>query len=313
VALSHVTLAGNSATGNGGGISNTGDSTATVEMGQTIVDQTGVTGASIYSTATFTSDGYNLSSDAAGGDATTGPGGLLNQTGDIRNTDPNLAMLADNGGPTLTHALSCGSAAVDAGDPNFASPPDNDQRGTGFPRVVNGRIDIGAFELQTACTGTTTTTSSSTTSSTTSTTTTTTTTTSSSTTTTTLPKCPRTQGFWKNHPAAWPVTTLTLGSQTYTQEQLLAILGTPTGTGPKADASLILADQLIAAKLNIANGSDPTSVSSTIAHADSLLASFSGQLPYKVRTSSPTGKAMISDANVLAGYNNGALTPSCTA
>jgi hypothetical protein len=108
------------------------------------------------------------------------------------------------------------------------------------------------------------------------------------------------------------VSTLTLGSQTYTKTQLLTILGMPTGTGPKADASLILADQLIAAKLSIANGSNPTPVSGTIAHADGLLASFPGSLPYKVRTTSTAGKAMISDANTLAAYNNGALTPSCT-
>ena len=36
------------------------------------------------------------------------------------------------------------------GDPGFTSPPDYDQRGTGFDRIVNGRIDIGAFEVQAA-------------------------------------------------------------------------------------------------------------------------------------------------------------------
>src|SRR5206468_12368072 len=39
-----------------------------------------------------------------------------------------------------------GSPAINAGDPSFTPPPDYDQRGPGFPRVVNGRIDIGAFE-----------------------------------------------------------------------------------------------------------------------------------------------------------------------
>ena len=73
-----------------------------------------------------------------------------------------------------------------------------------------------------------------------------------------------------------------LGSQTYSQTELLNILNTRVGSGPKADASLILADQLIAAKLNIANGSDPAPVSSTITDADSLLSAFSDKLPYKV-------------------------------
>ncbi|MBI4641609.1 MAG: hypothetical protein HY731_12995 [Candidatus Tectomicrobia bacterium] len=39
----------------------------------------------------------------------------------------------------------------------------------------------------------------------------------------------------------------------------------------KGNASVILAYQLIAAKLNIANGSDPTPVTATITAADNLL------------------------------------------
>jgi len=74
---------------------------------------------------------------------------------------------------------------------------------------------------------------------------------------------------------------------------------------------LILADQLIAAKLNIANGSDPTPVASSIADADALLSTFAGKLPYKVSVTSAAGKAMIIDAGVLDSYNSGALTRSC--
>ena len=48
--------------------------------------------------------------------------------------------------PTETQELLSGSPALDAGDPNFVSPPDFDQRGDGFPRVIGNRIDIGAFE-----------------------------------------------------------------------------------------------------------------------------------------------------------------------
>jgi len=121
-------------------------------------------------------------------------------------------------------------------------------------------------------------------------------------------KCPLGQGFWKNHPDAWPVTSLTLGSQTYTQAELLALFDTP----PRGDASLILAHQLIAAKLNIANGSNPTPVSATITDADSLLSQFgNNRLPYNVRTSSAIGQQMVNDANVLDRYNNGDLTPDC--
>ncbi len=74
---------------------------------------------------------------------------------------------------------------------------------------------------------------------------------------------------------------------------------------------MILAYQLIVAKLNIANGSNPTPVASTIADADSLLSGFPGKLPYHVKSSSPTGQAMVNDASVLDSYNNGQLTPDC--
>jgi len=99
-----------------------------------------------------------------------------------------------------------------------------------------------------------------------------------------------------------------LGSQTYTKAELLNVLNN-SGSG---DASMILAVQLIAAKLNIANGSDPTPVASTITHADSLLSMFSGKLPYKVKSSSSIGQMMVNDGNTLNSYNNGQLTPNCS-
>jgi hypothetical protein len=124
---------------------------ATVEITNTIVNA-GVSGPNFANfSATVISNGYNLSSDAAGGDNTVGPGGLLNGPGDIRNTNPMLGPLQNNGGPTMTHALMKNSPAINAGDPNFNpylfNPPLlYDQRGPGFPRVVGGRLDIGAFE-----------------------------------------------------------------------------------------------------------------------------------------------------------------------
>jgi hypothetical protein len=60
--------------------------------------------------------------------------------------DPRLGPLANNGGHTQTHAVLPGSPALDAGDNTGA--PQWDQRGPGFPRIVNGTIDIGAFEVQ---------------------------------------------------------------------------------------------------------------------------------------------------------------------
>jgi hypothetical protein len=60
-----------------------------------------------------------------------------------------LAPLGDYGGPTQTIALFPGSPAIDAGN-NAIVPPGvtTDQRGPGFARIVNGTVDIGAFEVQ---------------------------------------------------------------------------------------------------------------------------------------------------------------------
>jgi len=58
--------------------------------------------------------------------------------------DPKLLPLHGNGGPTRTHALRPGSPAENAA--SDASPHQYDQRGTGFPRIVGARADIGAFE-----------------------------------------------------------------------------------------------------------------------------------------------------------------------
>jgi hypothetical protein len=112
----------------------------TLETGNTILD-TGAAGGKIFdNSGTIISHGYNLCSDDGGG-FLTGPGDQIN-------TNPMLGPLQDNGGPTFTHELLNGSPAIDAGDPNFTPPPFFDQRGPGFDRVVNARIDKGSLEVQ---------------------------------------------------------------------------------------------------------------------------------------------------------------------
>lgn len=128
--VSDSTISGNSATGNGGSIYNTqAGGSATLELGNAILN-TGISGENIFNDGgTVTSHGYNLSSDDGGG--------YLTASGDQINTDPLLGPLQDNGGPTFTHALLPGSPVIDTGDPSFTPPPFYDQRGPDFWRVRN--------------------------------------------------------------------------------------------------------------------------------------------------------------------------------
>ena len=69
--------------------------------------------------------------------------------------DPLLGPLADNTGPTRTHALLAGSVAINAG--NNATCAATDQRG--IARPISGVCDIGSFEFAGPATSTTTLTS----------------------------------------------------------------------------------------------------------------------------------------------------------
>lgn len=150
--LTNVTISGNSATwdGAGGGIFNFG----TLTLQSTIVaNSTGSDCPVLFAGGAPTSLGYNLDSD---GSCALDPG-----LGDLPATDPLLAPLADNGGPTRTHALctavgepdaSCTgpSPAIDTGSPD-CPPPDTDQRGVSRAQDGNGdgvaACDIGAYEV----------------------------------------------------------------------------------------------------------------------------------------------------------------------
>lgn len=118
--------------------------------------------------------------------------------------------------------------------------------------------------------------------------------------------CTLTQGYWKNHEShvtSLVPTTLSLGSTAYTPAQLDQILEQPVA----GNALLILAHQLIAAKLNVLNGADDSGIAAEIANADSLIGSL---VPPPIGTddvdpSSALGSQMVTSAGILDDYNNG--------
>lgn len=128
---------------------------STVNLSNTIIsDNTATTGADVSDdpdpdnfSGTIVSNGYNIIFNPAG--ATITP-----NVGDKFGVDPLLAPLANNGGPTLTHALLPRSPAIDAGNTTLST----DQRGQArpvnlpnFPPAPGGNnSDIGAFEVLSA-------------------------------------------------------------------------------------------------------------------------------------------------------------------
>ena len=139
LALTNSTLSGNAASGSfgGGGIFNN----VTITLVNTIfAGNTAPTGPDCGGTGSLASQGHNLIGNNSGCNFSPA-------SGDQVNVDPLLGALADNGGPTKTHALLTGSPAIDTGDDSVLGSPlflTTDQRG--FPRLQGAHVDIGAYE-----------------------------------------------------------------------------------------------------------------------------------------------------------------------
>ncbi len=139
--LDDCTVSGNSVSLEGGGIRKS--------SGMATLTDTIVAGNSAFSSfpdvfGSFASLGNNLIGK------TNGSSGWVSSdlTGTVASPlNPVLAPLGNYGGPTPTMAELPGSPAIGAG--NIALIPSGvttDQRGAGFPRIVNNVVDIGAFE-----------------------------------------------------------------------------------------------------------------------------------------------------------------------
>jgi len=156
--LEHVTIVDNTATDPvlslGGGISFRND-TGTIRLFNSVVADNQAADGNGNDVVAWTSAEVN----PAPGDVDTGEeleldytlvtdanGFAPTGTGNLFGDDPLLGPLGDNGGPTVSHHPQAASPLLNAGDPAFAPPPEHDQRGPGFPRVLGGRTDMGAIE-----------------------------------------------------------------------------------------------------------------------------------------------------------------------
>ncbi|MBI5565054.1 MAG: CSLREA domain-containing protein [Chloroflexi bacterium] len=143
--LYNVTIAANTAgtdgvSGSGGGISVSGG--AVTIRNSLIANNVSLVDNTEDCSGALTSEGYNLI------EVTTGCPITGDTTGNITGTDPNLDVLAGNGGGTQTHALLAGSVAINAGNPAGCLDEggltlQTDQRSY----LRNGRCDIGAYEF----------------------------------------------------------------------------------------------------------------------------------------------------------------------
>ncbi len=141
VTLSNSTVARNTASDNTGGIYCSDAGTRSwLTLQRTLVAENTGGDLGLVGWSSIKSSSNNLIGDFKSA------GGLLNGVdANIIGIDPKLAPLADNGGPTLTHALRSGSPAINKGGNRTSLT--TDQRGVGFARAIGQAIDIGAFEF----------------------------------------------------------------------------------------------------------------------------------------------------------------------
>jgi predicted outer membrane repeat protein len=135
--LINDTITGNKASSSGGGIFDGGSST-TLKNNIVAGNTAGIGVDYDIGGAPSTSQNNNLIG--------INSGSVVAQLGDIFGTlavpiDPKLGPLADNGGPTFTHALQDGSPAINAGGPGG---PTTDQRG----KPTGEDPDIGSYQRQ---------------------------------------------------------------------------------------------------------------------------------------------------------------------
>jgi hypothetical protein len=110
-----------------------------------------------------------------------------------------------------------------------------------------------------------------------------------------------TPGYWKNHPEAWPVGSITVGGVSYTKAQAIYWLGR-VGT----DKTTTMFSSLVPARLNGLIGNDTSCVDGTITDADAWMATH-GPVGSGVPASSIAWSLGAPLHKQLDAYNNGLI------
>jgi hypothetical protein len=110
-----------------------------------------------------------------------------------------------------------------------------------------------------------------------------------------------TPGYWKNHPEAWPVDSITIGGIVYSKAQAITWMSTPV----QGDKTKTMFAHLVCAKLNVLIGNIHDCIDATIASADAWMALHPVGSGVAGNSAAWTIGAPL--ANMLDAYNNGLL------
>ena len=161
--VNNSTITGNTATLRGGGAYFGKSADSRSELNRTLVSGNSAPAGREIFVATREGDGFAYTERPAvanfnifGFNGSSGLESLSPETTDIVPSQPLSEILdtglANNGGPTRTHALVAGSPAIDAVNDGTCPPPAKDQRGVSRPQDGNGdggvACDTGSFERQ---------------------------------------------------------------------------------------------------------------------------------------------------------------------
>ncbi len=110
-----------------------------------------------------------------------------------------------------------------------------------------------------------------------------------------------TPGFWKNHPLAWPVDSITVCGTPYSKKMAINILSLPV----KGDKTITMFKALVAAKLNVLAGNDDSCIADVIAAADNWMCAHPVGSGVSARSHAwKQGEPLYT---ILDAYNNGEL------